>query len=302
MRDDVEVVDRLFASFVLGNASLERLWTGGRWLEGPVYVADARHLLFSDIPNDRILRWTEESGVSVFREPSNYANGNTRDRHGRLVTCQHGTRSVTRTEHDGTLTVLADEWDGKRLNSPNDVVVRSDGSVWFTDPPYGILSDYEGHKAAPELGGCYVFRLDPATGSIDVVADDLVKPNGLAFSTDETVLYVSDTGVSHDPDGPHHIRAYEVRDARELTPSRVLAEVSPGAPDGFRVDTEDYLWTSAGDGVHCLSPDGVLLGRIRVPETVSNCTFGGPKRNRLFITATSSLYAIYLDRTGAQRP
>jgi gluconolactonase len=297
--DGIEVVDPLFRSFVLGNAALERLHTGLRWAEGPVYVADTRELLVSDIPNNRILRITDEGTVSTFRQPSDYANGQTRDRQGRLVTCEHGTRRVTRTEPDGTITVLADRFAGARLNSPNDVVVHSDGSVWFTDPPYGILSDYEGHRAPSELDGCYVFRFDPPTGDLDVVVDDMVKPNGLAFSTDETVLYVADSGASHDPDGPHHLRAYDVRDGRTLGLGRTVAEISPGIPDGLAVDDEDFLWCSAADGVHCLSPDGTLLGRIRVPETVSNCVFGGPARNRLFVTATSSVYAIYLNRRGA---
>ena len=302
MSSDFEILDALFASFVIGNAPLEHLHTGMRWAEGPVYFADARHLLVSDIPNDRMLRVPDEGGISVFRQPSNFANGSTRDAQGRLVTCEHGGRRVTRTELDGSTTVLADRVNDRRLNSPNDVVVRSDGSVWFTDPPYGILTDYEGHRADSELDGCYVFRLDPGTGNLEIVADDMVKPNGLAFSCDETVLYIADSGASHDPHGPHHIRAYDVRNGRTLTRSRVVAEISPGVPDGLTVDSEDYIWCSAGDGVHCLSPDGTPLGRIRVPETVSNCTFGGPKNNRLFVTATTSLYAIYLDRSGAQRP
>lgn len=302
MPDEVEIVDRRFADFVLGNAALERLASGLRWAEGPLYVADAGHVLISDIPNDRVVRWVEDGGLSVFRHPSQFVNGQTRDRAGRLVSCEHGTRRVTRTEVDGSVTVLADSYQGKRLNSPNDVVVKSDGSVWFTDPTYGILSDYEGHKARSELDGCYVFRLDPQTGDLDVVVDDMVKPNGLAFSTDETVLYVADSGRSHDPGGPHHVRAFEVHGGRWLGASHMVAEVSPGVPDGLAVDDEDFLWCSAADGVHCYTPDGTLLGRIRVPETVANCAFGGPKRNRLFIAATTSLYAIYLNRRGAQTP
>jgi gluconolactonase len=299
---DVEVLDSRFSEFVLGNASLERLWTGARWAEGPVYFADAGQLLFSDIPNDRILRWVDGGDVTVFRQPSRYANGHTRDRQGRLVSCEHGSRAVTRTELDGTVTVLADRLGERRLNSPNDVVVRSDGSVWFTDPPYGILTEYEGHKSPSELDGCFVFRLDPATGQLDVVVEDMVKPNGLAFSTDETVLYVTDSGKSHDADGPSHIRAYDVRDGAELTAARVVADIAPGNPDGLAVDEEGFLWCSAGDGVHCLTPDGKTLGKIKVPEAVSNCAFGGPKRNRLFITATTSLYAIFLNRRGAASP
>ncbi|HSE95996.1 MAG TPA: SMP-30/gluconolactonase/LRE family protein [Methylomirabilota bacterium] len=297
-----EVVDARFREFLLGNCRVERLYQGTLWAEGPVYFADGDFLVWSDIPRDRMLRWTPEAGVSVFRQPSSYANGNTRDRQGRLVTCEHGARRVTRTEWDGTVTVLAEHYQGKRFNSPNDVVVKSDGSVWFTDPPYGILSDYEGHRAESELGACYVFRLDPISGSLEVVADDLQRPNGLAFSPDEAVLYVSDTARTDHADGPPHIRVYDVVGGRRLVRGRRFARVSPGAADGLRPDTEGNVWTSAGDGVHCYSPDGELLGKVRIPEKVSNCTFGGPKKNRLFVTATTSLYAVFLNRRGAQWP
>jgi gluconolactonase len=249
-----------------------------------------------------MLQWLDGLGVRVFRHPAGYANGNTRDREGRLVTCEHGGRRVTRTEPDGRITVLADRYRGRRLNSPNDVVVKSDGTVWFTDPPYGILNDYEGHQAESELDGSYVFRLDPRSGALDIVADDFVRPNGLAFSPDERTLYVSDTSISHDPEGNRHIRAFAADEDGRLSGGRVFATVSPGCSDGFRTDAEGNVWTSAGDGVHCYAPDGTLLGKIRVPEPVSNLCFGGPKRNRLFITATTSLYSVFVGVTGAQRP
>jgi gluconolactonase len=302
MAGETEILDERFRSMTLGNAWLEKLHGGMLWAEGPVYFADGDYLLWSDIPNNRIMQFIEGAGVRVFRQPSNNSNGNTRDRQGRLVTCEHGARRVTRTEPDGSITVLADNYRGKRLNSPNDVVVKSDGSIWFTDPPYGILSAYEGGKSASELGACYVFRLDPRDGGLSIVADDFVKPNGIAFSPDETTLYVADTGASHDPEGPHHIRAFAVEGGARLSQGRVFAEINPGLADGFRLDRDGNLWTSAGDGVHCFSPAGELLGKIKVPEVVSNVTFGGPKRNRLFITATTSLYAIYVAQEGTQFP
>lgn len=298
-----EIIDDRFRALIQRNTILVKIADGGIWTEGPVYFRDSNTFLWSDIPNNRMLRWNDGAGTSVFRADSNYANGNTRDRQGRVLTCEHGARRVTRTELDGTITVIADNYKGKRLNSPNDIVVKSDDTVWFTDPPYGILSDYQGHKAESELDGCYVFRCNPGTGELDIVADDFVKPNGLAFSPDESILYVSDSGVSHDPiNGPHHIRAFDVVNGRDLTNGRVFAKVSPGLSDGFRLDTEGNLWTSAEDGVHCYAADGVLLGKILIPERVSNLTFGGPKRNRLFITATQSVYAIYTAATGAETP
>jgi gluconolactonase len=302
MSGDFEVVDERFRFMILGNAWVEKLHGGMLWAEGPVWSADGNYLLWSDIPNNVILQWAEGLGVRVYRHPSNNSNGHTRDRQGRLVSCEHGARRVTRTEHDGSITVLADRYKGKRLNSPNDVVVKSDGSVWFTDPPYGIMSDYEGHKAKSEIGACNVYRIDPKSGDLSVVADDFNKPNGIAFSPDEQTLYIADTGGSHDPDGEHHIRAFDVVGGKKLRNGRVFAEISPGLADGFRIDTDGNVWTSAGDGVHCFSPKGELLGKIRVPEVVSNVCFGGPKRNRLFITATTSLYAVYVGQVGAQRP
>ncbi|MBE0531015.1 MAG: SMP-30/gluconolactonase/LRE family protein [Rhodospirillales bacterium] len=300
--EEFEFIDRRFRDLTVPIAWVERLFDGCRWAEGPVWFADGGYVVWSDAPNNRMMRWIPECGVDVFRAASNFTNGNTRDREGRLVSCEHGTRRVTRTEPDGTLTVIAERYKGRRLNSPNDVIVKSDGTVWFSDPNYGIMSNYEGFKAEMEQDGCYVFRADPARGTLDVVADDFVKPNGLAFSPDESLLYVADSGVSHDPDGPHHIRAFRVGKTGKLSGGRVFAEVSPGLPDGFRVDTDGNVWTSAGDGVHCYAPDGALLGKIHIPETTANVTFGGPRRNRLFITATTSLYTVFVGATGAQRP
>jgi gluconolactonase len=298
-----EVMDPRFCDLLIPICGLETLHTGMRWAEGPVYVADGRYLLVSDIPNNRMLRWEEESGaVSVFRYPSNYSNGNTRDREGRLVTCEHGGRRVTRTEPDGSITVLADRYLGSRLNSPNDVVVKSDGTIWFTDPTYGILTDYEGYKAESEIGRCYVYCLDPQSGELRIVCDDFEKPNGLAFSPDEKLLYVADSGRTHDRHAPHHVRVFQVGDDGTLRGDRVFTEVDPGVPDGVRVDVHGNVWVAAGDGVHCYSPDGILLGKIRTPEAAANLTFGGPRRNRLFIAASASLYSVFLNTAGTQMP
>ncbi|OAP36918.1 gluconolactonase [Sinorhizobium glycinis] len=296
-----EIHDPHFARLIVGSARLEELHTGCRWAEGPVWFSDANQLVWSDIPNQRMLRWTPESGVSIFRQPSNFANGHTRDRQGRLISCEHGTRRVTRTEIDGSITVMAESYQGKRLNSPNDVVVRSDDTIWFTDPSYGILSDYEGFRAEPEQTTRNVYRLDPHTGELQAVATDFNQPNGLAFSPDEKTLYVADSGASHDESLPRHIRAFDVVNGR-LTNSRVFASIDNGIPDGVRTDMAGNIWSSAGDGVHCFAPSGTLIGKILVPQTVANLTFGGLRRNRLFITATTSVYSIYVTATGAQVP
>jgi gluconolactonase len=292
--------DSRFLDCAVPYSPMEEIATGCRWTEGPVWFADHGCLLFSDIPNERILRWTPGAGVSSFRHPSNFSNGHTRDRQGRLVSCEHGGRRVTRTEADGRITVLADSHGGKRLNSPNDVVVKSDGSIWFTDPTYGILSDYEGYKAAPEQDARHVFRLDPA-GHLAPVVSDFAQPNGLCFSPDESFLYIADSGASHDPGVPPIIRRFRVTD-RGLTGGEVFATLDAGLPDGIRCDMNGNLWSSAGDGVHIFAPDGALLGKILVPQRVSNLAFGGPRRNRLFITATTSVYLVYVAATGAQVP
>jgi gluconolactonase len=298
----VQILSPRFSRFVLHNSPLERLVAGCRWTEGPVWFGDAECLLFSDIPNNRILRWSESEGVSVYRSPAAFANGGSRDRSGRLVSCLHGARAIARTEYDGSLTVLADRFQGKRLNSPNDLVVKSDGTIWFTDPHYGIMTDYEGHRAEQELP-CNVYRLDPASGSLAVVADDFKGPNGLAFSPDETRLYVADTGVMFDEHAVRHIRVFDVNGAGDgLCNGRVFHAITPGFADGFRCDEEGNLWSSAADGVHCVAPDGEIPGKILVHECVANVTFGGRSRNRLFICATTSLYAVHLNRRGAERP
>ena len=294
-----EIHDEAFRQLIVGSAALEELYSDCRWAEGPAWFADLNCLIWSDIPNQRMMRWAPEGGVSVFRSPSNFVNGNTRDRQGRLVSCEHGGRRVTRTEIDGSITILADRYQGKRLNSPNDVVVRSDGSVWFTDPTYGIKSDYEGYRAEPEQETRNVYRLDPASGDLEAAVTDFGQPNGLAFSPDETKLYVADSASSHDIKAPRHIRVFDVIDGRRLSNDRIFCSLDNGLPDGFRVDVKGNVWTSAGDGVHCFSPDGVLLGKILVPQTVANLTFGGPRRNRLFITATKSLYSVFVATNGA---
>ena len=299
-----QIDDDRFRHLIVGSSQLDKLYGGCRWAEGPVWFNDLGCLLWSDIPNQRILRWSDNGlngqAVSVFRQPSNFANGHTRDRAGRLVSCEHGLRRVTRTEIDGSVTVLADGFQGKRLNSPNDVVVHSDGSVWFTDPTYGILSDYEGYRSTQEQVAHGVYRID-LSGTVTLVADDFGQPNGLVFSPDESKLYIADSAFSHDPQAPRHIRVFDVAGARLIKPA-VFAHIDAGLPDGIRMDQDGNVWSSAADGVHCFAPDGTRLGKILVPECVANLTFGGPRRNRLFIAATSSLYAIYVAATGVQQP
>jgi gluconolactonase len=300
--DGFDIIDPRFKAFVLPNAPLEFLADGFRWLEGPVWFADHECLLVSDLPNDRILRWTESGGISVFRQPAGFANGHTRDREGRLIGCSHQDRCIKRTETDGTITILADHYRGRRLNSPNDVVVKADGTIWFSDPPYGINTDYEGGKQQPELPPS-VYRLDPRDGSLSVVADDFQGPNGLCFSPDERLLYISETGLQFAPDPIQHIRVFDVTDDGErLSAGRVFHTVTPGAADGFRCDEDGNIWSSAADGVHCIAPSGALLGKIFVPSTVGNLTFGGRHRSRLFLCAGRALYAIHVNKRGAQRP
>ena len=294
-----EVHDPRFETYVLGNAPVKQLATGFDWVEGPVWFGDANCLLFSDIPNNRIMRWSPDTGISVYREPSNFSNGHTRDLQGRLISCEHGTRRVTRTEHDGTVGVMADGFDGKSLNSPNDVVVKSDGSIWFTDPHYGIMTNYEGFKSEQELP-CQVYRIDGETGAVEATITNMNCPNGLAFSPDEKLLYVADTGRMFSDD-EQYIRVYDV-DGDTCSAGRTFHTINPGCADGIRVDTDGNLWSSAADGVHCIAPDGTLLGKVLVPELVSNICFGGRAKQQLFITATNSIYSIKLNRQGIQKP
>ncbi len=295
-----EAIDPSFNHFVLGNAPVKQLATGFDWVEGPVWFGDANCLLFSDIPNNRIMRWAPGIGMSVYREPSNYSNGHTRDREGRLISCEHGTRRVSRTELDGSITILADSYQGKQLNSPNDVVVKSDGSIWFTDPHYGIMTNYEGYAAEQELP-CNVYRIDP-NGTIAAVITDFACPNGLAFSPDEKRLYVADTGRMFDEEAEQHIRVFAIADDGALSGGEVFHVIDSGCADGFRCDSDGNLWSSAADGVHCLSPQGELLGKILVPELVSNVCFGGRAKHQLFITASTSVYSVTLNRRGVQAP
>jgi gluconolactonase len=295
----IVALDEPFRKYHLAQSKVERLWTGGRWCEGPVWMGDARCLLWSDIPNNRMLRWDEETGaVSVFRKPSGFANGNSRDRQGRLITCEHGGRRVSRTEPDGQVTTLASSYQGKKLNSPNDIVCKSDGSIWFTDPTFGILGWYEGGKAEPELP-TNVYRWDPS-GKLEVVAEGLLQPNGLAFSPDESILYIVESRAV-----PRKILAFDVKNRKELSNRRVLIDAGPkGTPDGFRVDTDGNLWCGWGmgeaglDGVHVFNPAGKLIGRIDLPERCANVCFGGVQRNRLFMAASTSLYSLYVNTQG----
>lgn len=288
--------DPRFRRLIHADAPLRRIAEGCVWAEGPVWLPRDEALVWSDIPNDRMLRWSRSEGVSLFRHPSNYANGNTLDREGRIVTCEHVTNRVSRTEHDGSVTTLVERFEGKRLDSPNDLVVKSDGTIWFTDPPYGILSEREGRVRESEIGANHVYRLNPDTGALRVVADDFDRPNGIAFSPDERYLYVSDSSRAH-----CHIRRFDVTPDGTLRDGLVFAVIDAGVSDGFRLDTDGNVWTSAEDGIHVLDPAGVLMGKILVPEKVANCEFGGAERSTLFITASTSLYAVDVRARGSVR-
>ncbi|WP_206996368.1 SMP-30/gluconolactonase/LRE family protein [Trinickia mobilis] len=298
----VRVLDPRFNALRVASASVECWYQGARWSEGPVWFGDGRYLLWSDIPNDRMLRWDEATGaVSEFRKPSNNANGNTRDREGRLVTCEHLTRRVTRTEYDGSITVLADRYRGKRLNSPNDVIVKSDGSIWFSDPTFGIDGFYEGEQQESERVAA-VYRIDGRTGELSVVADDLAGPNGLAFSPDESILYIVESRAN-----PRKIRAYDVAsDGTSIENGRVLIDAGPGTPDGLRVDIHGNLWCGWGmgtdelDGVRVFTPQGEAIGHIALPERCANVCFGGRHRNRLFMAASHGLYSLYVNTQGVK--
>ena len=298
----IKILDPSFAKYRLSLAKVERIATGMRWSEGPVWVGDGRYLLWSDIPNNRMMKWEEETGaVSVFRKPSNNSNGNTRDRQGRLLTCEHRSRRVSRTEYDGSISTIASEFEGKRLNSPNDIVCKTDGSIWFTDPPFGLLGYYEGQLRKQELP-TNVYRWDPETKKIEAVIDDIDRPNGLAFSPDETKLYVVEAGVK-----PRVIRAYDVVDnGKRLANGRAfITAEEEGTPDGFRVDVDGNLWVGWGmgseelDGVAIFDTQGKLIGRIGLPERCGNVCFGGRHRNRLFMCGSTSVYSIYINTQGA---
>jgi gluconolactonase len=295
----VVIVDPVAQALIDPDTRLMRLTEGGIWAEGPVYLPDEDAVMYSDVRADRGMRWTEASGGTVWRAPNDHTNGNTLDREGRVIHCEHGNRRIARTEPDGTRHGLVDRYEGRRLNSPNDVVVKSDGTIWFTDPPYGIILPDEGTPAPQEQEGCFVFRFEPDSGELSAVTDAIVHPNGLAFSPDESVLYVSDTSAAIDPGGHHRIVAFDVVDGRRLEQPRVFAVMEPGLADGLRVDGHGNVWSSAGDGIHILAPDGRDLAAIRVPEITSNCVFGGTDGRRLFITASSSLYAIETRVRGA---
>jgi len=297
----VQIIDQSFARYRLNLAAVERIAHGCRWSEGPVWFGDGRYLLWSDIPNNRIMKWEEETGaVSIFRRPSNFANGNTRDRQGRLVTCEHGGRRVTRTEYDGTISAVADAFEGKPLNSPNDVVVKSDGSIWFTDPPFGLLGYYEGYLAKQELP-MNVYRVDGQSGEMTVVEGEVARPNGLCFSPDESMLYLVEAGTT-----PRNVYAYDVVGGRKLSNKRRFIDVGPGTPDGMRCDVDGNLWMGWGmgdaalDGVNIYNPDGKPIGRINLPERCANVCFGGTYRNRLFMAAAKSVYALYVNTQGAR--
>ena len=296
-----EAYDLRFNALLQKNSILECLTSLAVWAEGPVWLPREDAVVFSDVKANRMYRWERSGKVAVFREQSNYANGNTLDRQSRLISCEHGRRGISRTDADGVARILVDRFDGKRFNSPNDVVVKSDGSIWFSDPPYGILGDVEGYKSESQIVGCYVYRFDPSSDEISAVATDVQRPNGLAFSPDESRLYVADMSIVDFPtQGRRHLAVYEVVDGQRLVNPRVLASITPGIPDGFRVDRAGHLFCSCEDGILVLDSDGKRLGKIIVPERVSNCTFGGPNQDELFITATTSLYRVCLATQGCQ--
>lgn len=299
--DGYELTQARFKGYVLPNAVLEKLAEGFRWTEGPVWFGDRDEFLFSDLPNNRVMRWSEGGGLSEFRRDSDFENGHTRDREGRLLSCSHRGRRIHRTEIDGRITSLVERYEGKRLNSPNDIVVKSDGTIWFSDPPYGIQTDYEGGKQDSELPA-NVYRFDPRDGSLTVVADDFQGPNGLCFSPDERRLYIVETGLQFAADPVQHVRVLNVQEDGRLAGGRVFCTISPGNADGIRCDVDGNLWSSAGDGVHCIDPGGELMGKILVPSTVANFTFGGRNRSRLFLCASHTVYAIFTNTRGAAWP
>ncbi|MEY4530415.1 MAG: hypothetical protein RLZZ156_1136 [Deinococcota bacterium] len=302
MPQSFEIFDDRFFTLILPDSQLEQLATGTIWGEGPAYFASDDSLIWSDIPNNRLMRWSAKDGCSEFLKPAHFQNGHTLDQNGRLLACSHGLRAIVRLEADGTWQVLINSYQGKKLNSPNDLVVKSDGTIWFSDPSYGLIQPNEGYGGVQEQAGCYVYCFDPETQELTAVITDMTMPNGLAFSLDEKILYVSDTSRSNDPKGYHHIKAYTVTEQHGCVDGRVFAVIEPGLPDGFRVDQNNWIFTSSGDSVQVFAPDGVLLGKILVPETIGNLTFGGADKNRLFIVASSGLYAITLNTKAVAQP
>ncbi|BAY10000.1 SMP-30/gluconolactonase/LRE family protein [Calothrix sp. NIES-2098] len=301
MAEAIEIYDDRLLALVSIDASLQKLTNGAVHSEGPVYFHEDDSVVWSDAHGNRLLCWSPTENVTVLRDPSDYQSGNYRDLEGRLVACSSGLRAIIRRENDGEWKVLVDRYQGKRLNSPNDLVVKNDGTIWFTDPPYGITEPNQGYGGEQEQPGSYVYRLDPVTGEIYPVVTDMVRPNGLCFSPDENLLYVSDTAAFNIPGGPHHVRVYEVVGGQWAKNGRLFAVIEPGQPDGFRVDEYGNVFISSEDSVQVYTPDGTRLGKILVPEVCANLTFGGKERDRLFITAGHSLYAINLNTRGMQR-
>jgi gluconolactonase len=302
MLNAIEVYDERMIAILKPDASLEKIADGASWSEGPVYFAEDDSVVWSDAHGDRLLRWSAKDGVTVLREPSHYQSGNYRDLAGRLVSCSSGDRAIIRREHNGEWNILADRYQGRRFNSPNDLVVKRDGTIWFTDPNYGLTQPNQGYGGEQEQPGCFVYRFDPETCEVNVVVTDMIRPNGLTFSPDEQLLYVSDTAAFNIPGAPHHIRVYEVADGCRTVDGRVFAVIDPGQPDGLRVDRQGNIFTSSEDSIQVYAPDGAQIGKIPVPEVCSNLTFGGAKGDRLFITAGHSLYAIDLNTQGVQFP
>ena len=301
MTSGIEVYKDEFRKILRPDSVLECLASPAVWSEGPVWLPKEDAVVYSDVKGNRMFRWSEKDGIGVFRQPSNYANGNALDRQGRLVSCEHGRRCISRTGQDGRVEILIDKFDGKRFNSPNDVVVKSDGTIWFTDPPYGIINDEEGYKSESQIVGCYIYRYDPATGEIDIATSDAQRPNGLAFSPDETKMYVADMSIIDFPTkGRCQLSVYDVIDGRRLADMRKFSDISPGIPDGFRVNGDGWVFCSSEDGIIVLDTNGVWLGKIMVPERIANCTLGGYEQDTLYITATTSLYRIRLATRGCQ--
>lgn len=301
MFESIQIYDDRMRSLVRSESTLLYIANSAVWSEGPVYFNEDDSVVWSDGHGNRLLRWSASDGVGVLRNPSQYQSGNYRDLEGRLVSCSCGLRAIIRREHDGQWKILVDRYQGKRLNSPNDLVVKRDGTIWFTDPPYGLTQPDQGYGGEQEQSGSFVYRFEEATGEIDAVVTDMLHPNGLAFSPDESLLYVSDTSAFNMSEGYHHIRVYDVIDGRRVQDGRVFAVIDPGQPDGLRVDESGNIFTSSGDSVQVYAPDGTRLGKILTPQTCANLTFGGSRRDRLFIASGSSLYAIDLNTRGVQQ-